>query len=130
MFLDEYQCFTRSMPTIWAPESATLTFVTLAYFIVFFFLVVLAVRVWPVGATPNAHFVLVQFINILLSFSCQKKKTCLELSVNYPTWESNKADSSKLPCFPTISPPIYGGDLEISNQTQLFLLFIDNISKF
>ena len=60
----------------------------------------------------------------------KKKKTCLELSVNYPTWESNKADSSKLPCFPTISPPIYGGDLEISNQTQLFLLFIDNISKF
>ena len=37
MFLDEYQRFTRSMPTIWAPESATLTFVTLAYFIVFSF---------------------------------------------------------------------------------------------
>ena len=36
MFLDKYQRFTHSMPTNWAPECATLTFVTLAYFIVFF----------------------------------------------------------------------------------------------
>ena len=51
---------------------------TLAYFIVFFFLlVVLIVGVWSVGATPSAHLVLLQFINILLSISCQKKKkTC------------------------------------------------------
>ena len=74
-FLDEYQRFTRSMPTNWAPKCATLTFVTLAYFIVFFFLlVVLIVGVWSVGATPSAHLVLLHFINILLSISCKIKK--------------------------------------------------------
>ena len=40
----------------------------------FFLLVVLTVGVWSVGATFSAHLVLLQFINILLSISCPKKK--------------------------------------------------------
>ena len=74
-FLDEYQRFTRSMPTNWAPECATLTFCDSCILYSFFFLlVVLTVGVWSVGATPSAHLVLLHFINILLSISCKIKK--------------------------------------------------------